>query len=154
TTTAATLASALKTAVDSNSALQAAGIKLDTPVSGETLVFRSSHGERFDVSAAGDNDNLLGLGTFRLATDTATSFDYTSVTGTAASVTTTAAQTFEFSIGGGPAQSVAISGLGAATATAAVTALNAAFAANSTLAAAGLQASQSGGAITIASSNG
>jgi len=154
TTTAATLATALKTAVDSNEDLQAAGITLDTPVSGETLVFRNSHGERIDVQAAGDNDNLLGLGTFRLATDTATSFDYTSVTGGAASVTTTAAQTFEFSIGGGAAQSVAISGLQAATATAAVTALNAAFTANSTLAAAGLQASQSGGAITIASSNG
>jgi flagellin len=69
-------------------------------------------------------------------------------------VTTTAAQTFEFSIGGGAAQSVAISGLQAATATAAVTALNAAFTANSTLSAAGLQASQAGGAITIASSNG
>lgn len=154
TTTAATLATALKTAVDSNTDLKAAGISLDTPVSGETLVFRNAHGERIDVSAAGDNDNLLGLGTFRLATDTGTSFDYTSVIGGVASVTTTAAQTFEFSIGGGAAQSVAISGLQAATATAAVTALNAAFSANSTLSAAGLQASQSGGAITIASSNG
>jgi flagellin len=154
TTTAAQLATALKTAVDSNEDLQAAGISLDTPVSGETLVFRNSHGERIDVQAAGDNDNLLGLGTFRLATDTATSFDYTSVTGGVAAVTTTAAQTFEFSIGGGAAQSVAISGLQAATATAAVTALNAAFTANSTLSAAGLQASQAGGAITIASSNG
>jgi flagellin len=154
TTTAATLATALKTAVNSNVDLQAAGITLDTPVSGESLVFRNAHGERMDVQAAGDNDNLLGLGTFRLATDVATSFDYTSVTGGVASVTTTAAQTFEFSIGGGAAQSVAISGLQAATATAAVTALNAAFTANSTLSAAGLQASQAGGAITIASSNG
>ena len=154
TTTAAQLATALKAAVDSNETLKAAGITLDTPVSGESLVFRSKFGDRFTAQAAGDNDNLLGLGTFRLGTDSATAFDYTTVTGGVASVTTTAAQTFEFSIGGGPVQSLALSGLIAATATAAVTALNAGFAANSTLAAAGLQASQSGGAITIASSNG
>lgn len=154
TTTAAQVASALKLAVDSNSTLQAAGISLDTPVSSETLVFRSSHGERFEVLAAGDNDNLLGLGTFRLASDTATAFDYTSVTGGAATVTTTAAQTFEFSIGGGAVQQVVLNGLSAATATAAVTALNAGINANSTLQAAGLVASQSGGAITIASNNG
>lgn len=154
TTTAAQLAAALKLAADGDPTLQSAGIALDTPAAGETLVFRSTRGERFEVLAAGDNDNLLGLGTFRLATDVATAFDYTSVTGGVAAVTTTAAQTFEFSIGGGPAQSVAISGLQAATATAAVTALNAAFSANSTLSAAGLQATQGGGAITIASSNG
>jgi flagellin len=59
TTTAATLATALKTAVNSNVDLQAAGITLDTPVSGESLVFRNAHGERMDVQAAGDNDNLL-----------------------------------------------------------------------------------------------
>jgi flagellin len=154
TTTAAQLASALKLAVDGDGTLQSAGITLDTPVAGETLVFRSARGERFEVMAAGDNDNLLGLGTFRLATDVATSFDYTSVTGGVVTVTATAAQTFEFSIGGGAAQSVVINGLQAATATAAVTALNAAFTANSILSAAGLQASQAGGAITIASSNG
>jgi flagellin len=154
TTTAAQLAAALQTAVDGNASLQGAGITIDPPVAGETLVFRNSRGERFEVLAAGDNDNLLGLGTFRLATGTAATFDYTTVTGGVASVTTTAAQTFEFSIGGGPVQSVAVSGLIAATATAAVSALNAAFTANSSLAAAGLQATQSGGAITIASSNG
>ncbi len=154
TTTAAQLASALKAAVDGNSTLQAAGITLDAPVSGESLAFRSSHGERFEVLAAGDNDNLLGLGTFRLASDTATAFDYTSVTGGAVSLSTTSAQTFEFSIGGGAVQQVVVNGLTAGTATAAVTALNAGFAANSTLAAAGLQATVSGGVINIASSNG
>lgn len=154
TTTAAQLASALKAAVDGNSTLQAAGITLDAPVSGESLVFRSAHGERFEVLAAGDNDNLLGLGTFRLASDTATAFDYTSVTGGAVSLSATSAQTFEFSIGGGAVQQVVVNGLTAGTATAAVAALNAGFAANSTLAAAGLQATVSGGVINIASSNG
>ena len=101
-------------------------ITLDTPVSGETLVFRSARGERFEVQAAGDNDNLLGLGTFRLSSDTATSFDYTSVTGGVATVTTTAAQTFEFSIGGGAVESLTIAAGSAATETAAATALNAA----------------------------
>jgi len=154
TTTAAQVASALKAAVDSNATLQEAGITLDTPVSSETLVFRSSRGERFEVLTAGDNDNLLGLGTFRLASDSATAFDYTSVTGGAVTLSTTSAQTFEFSIGGGAVQSVAVSGLTAGTATAAVTAINAGINANSTLQAAGLVATQSGGAITIASNNG
>src|SRR5262249_55433651 len=98
TTTAAQVADALKAAVAGNSSLQSAGITLDTPVSGEGLVFRNSHGERFDVQAAGDNDNLLGLGTFRLATNTSTAFDYTTVTGGAVTLSTTSAQTFEFSI--------------------------------------------------------
>lgn len=154
TTTAAQLAALLKIAVDGNSALQASGITLDAPVAGQTLVFRSSRGERFDVQAAGDNDNLLGLGTFRLASTAATAFDYTSVTGSAVTLSTTAAQTFEFSIGGGPAQTVAINGLLTANETGAVGAFNAAFAANSVLAQAGLQATQAAGVITIASSNG
>jgi flagellin len=154
TTTAAQLATALKTAVDNDATLQAAGISLDTPVSGESLVFRSRSGERFEVLAAGDNDNLLGLGTFRLASDTATSFDYTSVTGGAASLSTTSAQTFEFSIGGGPVQQVVVNGLTAGTVTAAVAAINAGIAANSTLSAAGLQASVQAGVIQIASTNG
>jgi flagellin len=154
TTTAATVATALKTAVDSNADLQDAGITLDTPVSGESLVFRNSHGERLEVLAAGDNDNLLGLGTFKLASDTATSFDYTTITGGATTLAATSTQTFEFSIGGGAVQTVTVAAASAATETAAATTLNAAFAANSTLAAAGLQASASGGAITIASSNG
>jgi flagellin len=154
TTTAAQLATALKAAVDSNETLQSAGIALDTPVSGESLVFRSRFGDRFDVQAAGDNDNLLGLGTFRLDSATATSFDYTSVTGGAVTLSTTSAQTFEFSIGGGAVQQIAVSGLTAGTATAAVAAINAGIAANSTLAAAGLQASVQGGVIQIASTNG
>jgi flagellin len=153
TTTAVQLANALKLAVDGNSALQAAGITLDTPVSGETLVFRSRFGDRIDVSAAGDNDNLLGLGTWRLQSDTATSFEYTSVTGGAVTLTTAAAQTFEFSLGGS-AHQVVVNGLTAGTATAAVAAINAGIAANSTLAAAGLQASVQGGVIQIASTNG
>jgi flagellin len=154
TTTAGQLATALKTAVDANETLQAAGITLDTPVDGDTLVFRSRYGDRFDVQAAGDNDKLLGLGTFRLASDTATSFDYTSVTGGAVSLSAASAQTFEFSIGGGAVQQVAVSGLTAGTATAAVTAINGGIAANSVLSAAGLQASVQGGVIQIASTNG
>ncbi|MCS7025707.1 MAG: flagellin [Bryobacteraceae bacterium] len=154
TTTAIQLANSLKTAIDNNATLQAAGISLDTPVAGESLVFRSRAGDRFEVLIAGDNDNLLGLGSFRLATDTATSFDYTSVTGGAVSLSTTSAQTFEFSIGGGPVQQVVVNGLTAGTVTAAVAAINAGIAANSTLSAAGLQASVQSGVIQIASTNG
>jgi flagellin len=154
TTTGAQLATALKAAVDSNETLKSAGITLDTPASGESLVFRSRYGDRFDVQAAGDNDNLLGLGSFRLASDTATAFDYTSITGGAVSVVATSAQTFEFSIGGGAKQSVVVNGLLTANETGAVAAINAGIAANSVLSAAGLKATQSGGAITIASTNG
>jgi flagellin len=154
TTTAISLANALKTAVDGNSQLQAAGITLDTPVAGENLVFRSRFGDRIDVQIAGDNDNLLGLGTWRLSSNTSASFDYTSVTGGAASLSTSSAQTFEFSIGGGPKQQVVVSGLTAGTVTAAVAAINAGIAANSTLAAAGLQATVQAGVIQIASTNG
>ncbi len=154
TTTAAQLANALKTAADGNSLLQAAGITMDTPVTGEALVFRSRFGDRIDVQSAGDNDNLLGLGTWRLDTDTGASFDYTSVTGGAVTLSTTSAQTFEFSIGGGPKQQIVVNGLTAGTATAAVNAINAGIAANTVLAAAGLQASVSTGFIQIASTNG
>ncbi len=155
TTTGAQLATALKLAVDNNATLQAAGLTLDTPVTGEALVFRSTRGERFEVLAAGDNDNALGLGTFRLASDTATSFDYTSVTGGAVALSATSAQTFEFSIGGGVKETVVVNGLTAGTATAAAAAINAGIAANSTLAAAGLQATvNGGGTIDIASTNG
>jgi flagellin len=154
TTTAAQLAAALKLAVDGNSELNAGGITLDTPVAGETLVFRGTHGERFEALVAGDNDNLLGLGTFRLASDTATAFEYTSVTGGAVSLSTTSAQTFEFSIGGGPVQQVVVNGLTAGTATAAATAINAGINANSTLQAAGIVASVSGGVIVLSSNSG
>lgn len=155
TTTAAQLASALKIAVDGNSQLAAAGITLDNPASGESLVFRSARGERIDIQAAGDNDNLLGLGTFRLDTAAATAFEYTSVSGTGGvALTTTAAQTFEFSVGGGAVQSVAIAGLAAGTITAATDALNTAISANSTLQASGIRASNDGTNITFSSNNG
>jgi flagellin len=154
TTTAIQLANALKLAAEGNSALQAAGITLDTPVNGETLVFRSRYGDRINVDVAGDNDNLLGLGTWRLQSDTATSFDYTSITGGAATLTVGAAQTFEFSLSGGAKHSVVVNGLTAGTVTAAVAAINAGIAADSALAAAGLQASVQGAVIQIASTNG
>lgn len=156
TTTAAQLASALKTAVDNNATLQAAGITLDTPVSSESLVFRSRTGERFEVQSVGDNDNLLGLGGWRLDTDTATSFDYTSITsGAVASLAVTSTATFEFSISGGAKESISIASLETADATGAVAAINAQIAANATLSAAGLKATVSGGtAIKIESTNG
>ncbi|MBL8178526.1 MAG: hypothetical protein JNK48_27890, partial [Bryobacterales bacterium] len=70
------------------------------------------------------------------------------------SLSTTSAQTFEFSIGGGAVQQVVVSGLTAGTATAAVSAINAGINANSTLQAAGIVATVSGGVIVISSNNG
>jgi|HigsolmetaAR202D_1030399.scaffolds.fasta_scaffold00544_13 Flagellin and related hook-associated proteins len=154
TTTGADIYNELKALVDANETLKAAGITLDTPTNGQALVFRSSRGGRLDVQAAGDTDNLLGLGTFKLSSPTATSFDYTSITGSVATVTTSSTQTFEFSLSGGAKTSITVTNLVSATATALRDAFNAAFAANSELNAAGFYATESGGAITITNSSG
>ncbi len=142
----------LTAAVASDASLQAAGIALTTATPGSPLVFTSARGERFEVLASGDLNNRLGLGSFRSAGGASGTFDYTAVTG-ASGTFAAAPQTLEFSIGGGPTVSLAITPV-AATIAGATTALNAAFAANPTLALAGLVASNDGTDITITSSNG
>ena len=82
-----------------------------------------------------------------------TAFDYTSITGSAATFAA-AAQTLEFSIGGGAGTSVAVTPT-AATEAGAISALNTTFATTASFAAAGLQAADNGaGQITITSKNG
>jgi flagellin len=152
TTTVGAALTALSNAISSNTTLSAAGITLTTATGGTPLVFTSNRGERFEVLAAGDTANKLGLGSFRLATASATSFDYTSVTG-AAGTFAAAAETLEFSIGGGAKVALAVTP-SAATEAGAIDALNTAFNGNATLHAAGLSASDSGGQILIQSTNG
>ncbi|MBI2688806.1 MAG: hypothetical protein HYX27_21090 [Acidobacteria bacterium] len=144
--------SSLSSAVASNSNLQSAGISVTTATAGSALQFTSKSGERFEVQASGDIGNLLGLGGFRSSAGTSGTFDYSTVTGSGGAFTA-AAETLEFSIGGGATVSAAITPAGA-TIGDATTALNAAFASNSTLAAAGLVATNDGTDITINSSNG
>jgi flagellin len=142
----------LSSAVGSNAALQAAGITTTTATAGSALVFANARGERFEVLASGDLNNRLGLGSFRGSSGAGGNFDYTAVTGSGGTFAA-AAQTLEFSIGGGTTQSISVTP-GAATIGAATTALNAAFAANSTLSAAGLVATNDGTNISITSGNG
>lgn len=141
----------LTSAVANNADLQAAGITTQTATGGSALVFANSKGERFEVLSSGDLNNRLGLGSFSSSTGASGTFDYSAITGSSGTFAASA-ETLEFSIGGGAAVSVAVTP-SAATIAGATDALNAAFAANSTLAAAGLVATNDGSEITITSSN-
>jgi flagellin len=142
----------LTSAVAANSSLQAAGITVSTATAGSALVFSSNRGERFEVLSSGDLNNRLGLGSYRSSTGASGTFDYASVTG-ASGAFTASAETLEISIGGGAKQAITVTPT-AATIAAATAGLNAAFAANSTLASAELVATNDGTNITITSSNG
>jgi len=149
-TTVAQALAALTSAVASNADLQAAGITTVTATGGSALVFGNARGERFEVLASGDLNNRLGLGSYRSSGGASGTLDYTTITG--ASGTFDAAETLEFSIGGGAKVSVALADptdLAGAKA-----ALNAAIAANATLAAAGLVVTDDTTNLIITSSNG
>jgi flagellin len=152
TTTVAQALTALTSAVAANSSLQAAGISVQTATAGSALVFANSRGERFEVLSSGDLSGSLGLGSYRRSGGVTGTFDYTTITG-AGGLFTAAAATLDVSIGGGPVVSLSATPT-AATVAGAITALNAAFAADSTTAAAGLVATNNAGQIQIASSNG
>lgn len=151
TTVAAAIAD-LSSQISTNSALQAAGITLNSHASATALVFSNARGEAFEVLSSGDLNNVLGLGSYRSSGGASGTFDYTTLTG-ASGTFAAAAETLEFSIGGGAKVSVAVTPT-AATIAGATTALNAAIAANATLSGAGLVATNDGTNITIASSSG
>jgi flagellin len=142
----------LSTAVGASAGLQSAGIRTDTTTPGAALVFSSSRGERFEVQVSGDLNNQLGLGSFRSSGGATGSFDYASITGSAGTFAA-AAQTLEFSLGGGPTISLAVTPTAASIA-GATQGLNAAIAGNASLAAAGLVATNDGTDITISSGSG
>jgi len=142
----------LATQVASNAALQAAGITMDSHTSGTPLVFRSARGEIFEVQVSGDTANRLGLGTWRSLDPVTGGFDYTSITGAGGTFDGSVSQWLDFSISGGPVQSVNLTNTNSVAE--AVAYLNHAFTSNATLRAAGLVASVSGGQIQISSSNG
>ena len=137
--------------MNNNAALKAAGISA-TSATG-SLTFTSNLGQAFSVSTSGDKFNEMGFGSYIQGANN--SYDYTSITG--ANITTGATtDTLEISVAGGPAQQIQVTGFTADTAANLASLLNAKFAANTTLAAAGLVASGGGaqGPITITSSNG
>ena len=151
--------------VAANASLRQAGITVTGGTAGSPLVFSSSSGQKFSVEASGDTSNTLGLGSALAGASGAV--NYTSLTAGAAYVDTTTqtgTASFQFSFNGGPAtgNSIsasltagdAVSGVSGRTPADLVSALNAAINLNSSLTAAGLTASQSGGVITFSSNNG
>ena len=141
----------LTSAVAQNSALQAAGITASSSSPGGPLVFSSNRGERFEVAASGDLNNLLGLGSYSKSSGASGTSDYSTITGSAGTFAA-AAETVQFSIGGGAAASLTVTP-GAATEQGSIDALNLALSGNTTTAAAGLHAADSGGQIQITSSS-
>ena len=101
TTTTADVLADLQTKIANSSALNGAGITLTTSSVGNNLVFTSSKGEQFQVAAAGDSSNLLGLGSFLSGANS--SVDYTTITAGSSYSTSGAGGTasFEVSLNGG-----------------------------------------------------
>jgi flagellin len=155
TTTVGQVLADFTSQVGANSALQAAGIEVVSANAGEQIVLQNKQGERFEVLTAGDTSDILGLGSYRLANQsTATSLDYTSITGTGGTFTAVANR-FEISVNG--SSSVIDTGSftpAAATVAAYVNSLNQFFSTNTDAQKAGLVASADGGQLKIASSNG
>ena len=142
----------LTSQIATNSNLQAAGITATTAAPGSGLIFTGSRGERFEVLASGDLNNRLGLGSYRSLGGASGAFDYSTITA-ASGTYAAAAETLEFSIGGGPKVAIAVTPT-AATLAGARIALNAAITANATLAAAGLVVTDDTTNLIITSSNG
>jgi len=142
----------LTSLVATSSGLQAGGIVATTAAAGSALVFTSNRGERFEVSASGDLNNRLGLGSYRSLSGASGAFDYSTISA-AGGTHAIAAETLEFSIGGGPKVAITVTPTAASLAGARL-ALNAAIAANATLASAGLVATDDSTNLILTSSNG
>ncbi len=150
TDTAASVVATINTAIAANSALAATGIKAVN--NSGTISFQNKAGSSFQVATAGDVNNSLGFGTFMnssgIAGGSGGTFNYTSLTAGAASTATT--QGLQFSINGGATIDLGVL-TGSATQLTAVDTLNAAFAKNTALSAAGIVAVASGADIKIES---
>ncbi len=143
----------LQSAVSKNPDLQASGISLEAPVAGAALKFSNTRGQRFDVLASGDLNNLFGLGSFRNSSGASGTFDYSSVSGATGTFTATTNETLEFSLGGGATVSLTVQ-TPTATAQGAADALNARIATSATLIKAGIVADVQGGNVRLHSLTG
>jgi len=142
----------INTLIAANTNLSGTGVQ--AVVSGSKIAFQGHAGQSFEVQVAGDIRDSLGFGSFVSAAgiaNTATTFDYSSLTAAGASTANT--QHLEVSIGGGAKIDL---GLLTATGTEAtdLTTLNAVFQANASTRAAGLVASDDGGGNIVISSAG
>jgi flagellin len=158
TTTVAAIAD-LASQINGNAQLQAAGIFLSGDPAAP-LTFTNASGEEFSVEATGDTANALGLGSFVAGAGGAV--DYTSTQGAAYdNAVSTGFAHLEFSIHGGPSIAIApidlaagdAMGLNSRSGNDLAQAINAEFAANPALQAAGLVATFDGTSLTIASGN-
>jgi flagellin len=158
-TTTAQAITDLETQVNGNARLQAAGISVSGDPAG-SLTFTGARGEEFSVEATGDTANALGLGSFVAGAGGAV--DYTGITGVAYDNTVSwGFAHLEFSLNG--AASIAIApidlaagdalGLNSRSGSDLAQAINAEFAANPALQAAGLVATFDGTSLTFASGN-
>jgi len=145
----------LDTAIKADADLQAAGVKLNTGVAGAALEFTTTRGESLTVAAAGDMQNRFGLGAFRLDTN-GNSFDYSTITGVAnfATAADSANNAIDISVGGGATQTITFSTVNANGGAGAANVINLAIAGNAVLSKAGIQATFSGGKLTLASNSG
>ncbi|MEI9812792.1 MAG: flagellin [Acidobacteriota bacterium] len=96
TTTTADLLADLQTKIAGSTELSGAGISLSTSAVGNNLVFASTTGEQFQVTATGDSENLLGLGSFLGGANSAV--DYTTITAGTSYATSGAGGTASFEI--------------------------------------------------------
>ncbi|MEO5924530.1 MAG: flagellin [Bryobacteraceae bacterium] len=96
TTTTADVLADLQTKISNSSDLNGAGITLTTSSVGNNLVFTSSKGEQFQVTATGDSENVLGLGSFLSGANSAV--DYTTITAGSAYSTSGAGGTASFEV--------------------------------------------------------
>ncbi len=148
--TVGSIISELNTEFSANTTLTTAGFSLTAAAAG-TIQFTNSLGQEFKVSVSGDEENHLGLGSF-LTGDNTAPID-TQYTGAATGGAITEASTFSILIGGS-VESITVAADASGTRATRVDVLNAAIAANATLASAGLVASESGTSIRLASTNG
>lgn len=152
TETLATAVAKINTAISGNATVAATGVQ--AVVSGSKIAFQGRAGQTFEVLTAGDVRNSLGFGSYLSAAgiaNTATTFDYNSIT--AAGASNAGSQRVQVSINGG-----ATIDLGLLTSTGTeltdIATLNAAFQANAQTRAAGLVAADDGGGNIVISSAG
>ena len=148
--TVGSIISELNTEFAANTTLSSGGFSL-TAVAGSAIVVTNDQGQEFTVSVSGDEENHLGLGSYLTGDNTAT-VD-TQYTGAATGGAITFGSTFNVLIGGS-VEAITVAADATGTRATRVDVLNAAIAANATLASAGLVASESGTAIRLASTNG
>jgi flagellin len=154
--------------VASNTTLQAAGITVSGGGgAGTPLVFTNSKGDTMNVQVSGDTANSLGFGSYvssggstaSYSTITATGAEATAAFGGATDAATTTGGVADLSFsfnGAAPTAATEINNIAVTTgetAESVADSINTGIAASATLQAAGLQATVSNGAITIASNN-